>query len=483
MPTALVWFRRDLRLADNPALHAALAGGYAPIPVFVHAPEEEAPWVPGAASKAWLHRSLSALERELAARGSRLVVRRGPSLAALEQLQAQTGAEAVFWNRLYEPAVIARDRAVKQALSARGVHAHSFNAALLVEPWTVATNAGEPCRVFTPFWKKARPRLAQDAIHAPSAPVHLPPVAPGIASVPLPELGLAPIPAWDHPFWDAWTPGEAAAQARLESFVARALAAYAEQRDRPDEDGTSRLSPHLHFGELSPRLVLAALGDAADPAVEPARERLLAELGWREFAHHILYHFPHTPQADFNPRFAGFDWAPADADALAAWREGRTGVPIIDAGMRQLWATGWMHNRVRMVVASFLCRNLRLHWEHGARWFWDTLVDADLAANTLGWQWSAGTGVDAAPYYRMFNPVAQAQRFDPEGAYVRRWVPELAALPTRALFAPWKDPAALHANAPGYPREPLVDLAASRTAALDAFARLRPQGAGEAVPA
>jgi deoxyribodipyrimidine photo-lyase len=475
MPTALVWFRRDLRLADQPALQAALAGGYAPVPVYVHAPDEEAPWAPGAASNAWLHRSLQALAGELEARGSRLVVRRGPTLAAREQLVSETGAEAVCWNRLYEPAVIARDRTVKQALSARGLHAHSHNAALLVEPWTVATNAGEPCRVFTPFWKKARPRLDGDALRVAGAPTQLPPVAEAIASVPVAALGLAPEPAWDRAFWSQWTPGPAAAHARLAGFVADALAHYPEQRDRPDDDGTSRLSPHLHFGELSPRQVVAALGD--DPAAAEARERVLAELGWREFAHHLLYHFPHTPEADFNPRFAGFDWATPDADALAAWREGRTGVPIVDAGMRQLWATGWMHNRVRMVVASFLCKNLRAHWSHGARWFWDTLVDADLAANTLGWQWGAGTGADAAPYFRIFNPVSQARRFDPDGAYVRRWVPELAALPARVLHAPWEHPAALREAAPDYPGAPIVDLAESRAAALAAFARLRRPGA------
>jgi deoxyribodipyrimidine photo-lyase len=479
MANALVWFRRDLRLADNPALQAALASAYAPIPVYVHAPDEDAPWAPGAASRAWLDRSLRALARELDARGSRLLVRWGPGLAALEALVAETGAEAVFWNRLYEPAAIARDRAVKQALAARGVLVRSSNGALLAEPWTVATAAGEPCRVFTPFWKKVRPRLEIDASAPVDAPARLPAVDAGVASEPIDALGLAPAPAWDARFWDAWRPGEAGAQASLEAFLADALDDYDAGRDRPDRDGTSRLSPHLHFGEISPRQVaarvLARNGAGAEAA--DSRERLLAELGWREFAHHLLYHFPHSAEADFNLRFAGFAWNPPDAAWLRAWQAGRTGVPIVDAGMRQLWATGWMHNRVRMVVASFLCKNLRLHWTHGARWFWDTLVDADLASNTLGWQWSAGTGADAAPYFRIFNPVTQARRFDPDGDYVRRWVPELAHLPTRALFAPWEHPEALRQHAPDYPSRPVVDLAASRAAALAAFAQLRPRPA------
>jgi deoxyribodipyrimidine photo-lyase len=414
MPTALVWFRRDLRLADNPALQAALDAGYAPVPVYVHAPDEEAPWAPGAASGAWLGRSLQALAADLAARGSRLLLRWGPTRAALESLAAEAGAEAVFWNRQYEPAVIARDRVLKQALAARGLHAQSFNGALLAEPWTVTTNAGDPCRVFTPFWKKVRPRLDGAPQRMVAAPARLPPVAATLASEPLAAFAFEPRPAWDARFWTEWTPGEAGAHARLDAFVADALADYDAGRDRPDREGTSRLSPHLHFGEVSPRQAMARLLAADAPPA--ARERALAELGWREFAHHLLYHFPASTDADFNPRFAGFAWAEPDPGVLRAWQAGRTGVPIVDAGLRQLWATGWMHNRVRMVVASFLCKNLRFHWAHGARWFWDTLVDADLANNSLGWQWSAGTGADAAPDVRIFNTVTQAPRIDPEGA-------------------------------------------------------------------
>jgi deoxyribodipyrimidine photo-lyase len=466
MPTALVWFRRDLRLADNPALQAALDAGYAPIPVYVHAPDEEAPWAPGAASHAWLARSLRSLAADLEARGSRLSLRFGPARAALETLASEAGAEAVFWNRLYEPQVIARDRTLKQALAARGLHAQSTNGALLAEPWTVTTTAGDPCRVFTPFWKKVRLRL-DDAPRPTGAPTRLPPVDVALASESLDALGLVPSRDWDAGFWREWIPGEAGAQARLDAFVGGALAGYESGRDRPDQEGTSRLSPHLHFGEVSPRQVLARVA-AADVATT-ARERALAELGWREFAHHLLYHFPHTTDADFNPRFAGFRWAAPDARVLRAWQQGRTGVPIVDAGLRQLWATGWMHNRVRMVVASFLCKNLRLHWTHGARWFWDTLVDADLANNTLGWQWSAGTGADAAPYFRIFNPVTQARRFDSDGSYVRRWIPELAGVPTKAIFAPWEH----GIEAGDYPSRPIVDLTIRRDAALKAFVALR----------
>ena len=484
MPTALVWFRRDLRLADNPALQAALDAGYAPIPVYVHAPDEEAPWSPGAASDAWLHRSLQALAVDLAARGSRLVLRRGSALAALDALASECGAEAVFWNRLYDPALVARDRAVKQALTERGLLVRSTNGALLAEPWTVATAAGDPCRVFTPFWKKVRPRLEVASLATLAAPDTLPAVPDAIGSESLQSLSLAPEPAWDRGFWTHWQPGERGAQARLAQFLAGDVGGYAQARDRPGCDGTSRLSPHLHFGEVSPRQVARALLETmpADAGAAADHERFLAEIGWREFAHHLLYHFPHTPEANFNPRFDTFAWAEPDVASLEAWRTGRTGVPIVDAGMRQLWATGWMHNRVRMIVASFLCKHLRLHWSHGARWFWDTLVDADLAGNTLGWQWSAGTGADAAPYFRIFNPVTQGERFDPGGDYIRRWVPELAALPAPAVFAPWQHAAERARLAPDYPARPIVDLAEGRAAALAALAGTR-RVAPEAVPA
>ena len=475
MPRALVWFRRDLRLADNPALQAALDAGYAPIPVYIHAPAEEAPWQPGAAGQAWLHRSLTALSNSLAAIGSRLIVREGPSLDSLDVLAAESGAEAVFWNRLYEPAALARERKVKDHLRARGLIAESFNASLLVEPWTVATGTGGPYRVFTPFWKNISTRI--DRITTTSAPARMPPVPEAIASTSISALArqpTAPSSAWDARFWEFWQPGEAGAADMLDAFIEGAAHGYQQQRDFPDRTGSSKLSPHLHFGEISPRQIVQRLRKEHWPArTEPDIAHYLRELGWREFSHHLLYHFPHTTEHALNPRFAGFEWAPVDEEDLRAWQQGRTGVPIVDAGMRELWHSGWMHNRVRMIVASFMCKNLRYHWRHGARWFWDTLVDADLANNTQGWQWTAGTGADAAPYFRIFNPVAQSQRFDPRGTYIRRWLPELAALPIPALHAPWQHPDLVRALAPEYPAQPIVDLKASREAALAAYSRTK----------
>lgn len=472
MSRAIVWFRRDLRLADNPALAAALQAGHAPVPVYVHAPQEDAPWAPGAASRAWLQRSLASLDADLRRLGSRLLLRCGDSGEELEKLALETGAEAVYWNRLYEPPAVARDARVRQRLQAIGLFVESGNAALLLEPWAIATGNGGPYRVFTPFWKNASRHL--DGLRPQPAPAALPPLSERWSSLPLAALRLSPPPTqlrWDEGFWSRWQPGEAGAQELLEVFIEGAAHGYHEQRDFPDRTGTSLLSPHLHFGEISPRQILACLRRQRWPAAtEPGITRFVGELGWREFAHHLLYHFPHSSERDFNPRFAGFRWRDADADSLRAWQQGRTGVPIVDAGMRELWQTGWMHNRVRMVVASFLCKNLRWHWRHGASWFWDTLLDADLANNSLGWQWSAGTGADAVPYFRIFNPVAQAERFDRQGCYIRRWLPELASLPLPALFAPWTHGELVRRLAPKYPRVPLVDLKASRD---DALARYR----------
>ena len=471
MAHALVWFRRDLRLQDNPALQAALASGRVPVPVYIHAPDEEAPWAPGAATRAWLHASLQALDADLRARGSRLVIRRGDSLAELEKLIAETKAEALHWNRLYEPASIARDTRIKQGLKSRGLEVESHNAALLVEPWTIQTGTGEPYRVFTPFWKNARQRLSASAL--PPAPARLPAPPVDLLSLGVEDLGLEPPahePRWHAGFWRHWQPGEAGAHELLDAFLDGAAHGYKEQRNYPDRIATSRLSPHLHFGEISPRTVVArVLGQAWPAAVQGDIDHFLSELGWREFSHHLLYHFPHTAQDNLNPRFEDFAWVRPDPVRLRAWQRGRTGVPIVDAGMREHWATGWMHNRVRMVVASFLTKNLRYHWIHGARWFWDTLVDASLPNNTQGWQWTAGTGADAAPYFRIFSPASQAEKFDPKGAYIQHWVPELAKLPAAALPEPWLHGDLLARLAPAYPRRPIVDPKASRAEALAAY--------------
>lgn len=478
MSTAIVWFRRDLRLTDQPALVQALAAAETIIPVYVHAPDEEGAWAPGGASRWWLHHSLAALDTELRVRGSRLVLREGPALAALEALVTETGATAVFWNRLYEPALIARDKAVKQALAARGIEAVSCNGHLLFEPWTIRNGAGEPYRVFTPFWKACVAGIG--TVPAPlAAPERLPPVPPSVAGLRPEALRLLPRIRWDTGLAEAWLPGEAGAMATLGRFVEEAIGAYDADRNRPDLPGSSRLSPYLHFGELSPRQALAAaiapgIGDSAGAT------SFVRELGWREFAHHLLFHFPHTADRPLDARFSDLDWR-ADAGELEAWQRGRTGYPIVDAGMRELWHTGWMHNRVRMIAASLLTKNLFMPWLAGARWFWDTLVDADLAGNTLGWQWAAGCGADAAPYYRIFNPVLQAEKFDPYRRYIRRWVPELAALPDPYVHCPWQAPAGVLLAAgvrlgQDYPL-PIVDPRASRDEALRRFERLkRPRG-------
>ena len=473
MAVALVWFRDDLRLDDQPALRAALERGWLPLPVYIHAPDEEGAWRPGAASDAWRRRSLEALSAELERRGSRLLVLHGPSLGTLQALAALSGAEAVLWTRRYEPAIEQRDAKIKRSLREAGLHAESFNGALLFEPWEVATKQGDPYRVFTPFWRAARAAWREPGTWDAPARLPSPDEAGAPHGVPLDDVLPAPRPHWDTGFWQRFTPGGAGARQALAHFIGESFRGYAAARDMAAEPATSRLSPHLHFGEISIQRVAASVLDAGDAVPAADRDRFLAELGWREFAHHVLHHFPHVPERDFDPRFEGFRWAGPSPAKLQAWREGRTGVPIVDAGMRELWHSGWMHNRVRMIVASWLTKHLRLHWEHGARWFWDTLVDADLANNTQGWQWTAGTGVDAAPYFRVFNPVTQARKFDPEGAYIARWVPELAPLPAQARFAPWEHPDLLRRLAPAYPRQPQVDLAAGRQAALDAFAASR----------
>jgi deoxyribodipyrimidine photo-lyase len=473
MANALVWFRHDLRLADNPALQAALDAGYAPIPVYIHAPEEEGGWAPGGASRAWRHRSLQALDADLRRRGSRLRYFHGPSLQTLQILAAACEAEAVFWNRRYEPAIEKRDTAIKARLRAQGLRADSFNGSLLIEPWQSATRQGGAYKVFTPFWKAASAALRSPTPRV--APERLPQTDIGPHGVELQALQLQPSPRWDEEFWRHWQPGEAGAHAALETFVEGALHAYRSERDRPDHGGTSRLSPHLHYGEIAPWRIAAALHavrGVAGAAPEAQIDAYLRQLGWREFGYHLLHHFPFSTEQNLNPRFADFPWARVQAATRDAWRQGRTGVPIVDAGMRQLWHTGWMHNRVRMIVGSYLCKHMRYHWREGARWFWDTLVDADLANNTLGWQWIGGTGADAAPYFRIFNPVMQAEKFDADGAYIAHWLPELARLPAALRFAPWTDPRMLARHAPDYPRAPVVDLVRGRAAALEAYRRI-----------
>lgn len=458
----IVWFRRDLRLADNPALLAAVESRRPIVPVYIHAPEEEAPWQPGGAARWWLHHSLESLARRLDTFGARLVIRTGPSLEALRELLRETDARAVHFNRLYEPACRVRDERVAEKLEADGVQVRSFNAALLHEPWTIRTKSGDPYRVFTPFWRACQSEFAP--AQPQGAPRRIATPAAWPRSEPIGRLGLLPAVDWAAGLRAQWTPGEEGARRQLRRFLDGALTSYHDGRNRPDREGTSRLSPHLHWGEIGPRQVYHAV---AERVRGRAAQAYLAELGWREFAHHLLHHFPHTAEKPLYEKFAAFPWRRSKKD-LAAWQRGRTGYPIVDAGMRELWRTGWMHNRVRMIVASFLVKDLRLPWQEGARWFWDTLVDADLASNTLNWQWAAGCGADAAPYFRIFNPVLQGRKFDPAGEYVRRHVTELRDHSARTIHSPWES----GDGARGYP-PPMVDHKQAREEALAAYEAVR----------
>jgi deoxyribodipyrimidine photo-lyase len=485
VPTApvsptLLWFRQDLRLQDNPALNAAAARGGAVIPVYVFDELSELKWRSGGASRWWLHHALAALDDSLRALGSRLVLARGDSGESLRKLIRQTGAGAVYWNRRYEPASIARDAKIKAELSAEGLEVKSFNSALLNEPHTIKNKSGGPFQVFTPYWRHCLTLPVAPPVKFTATALRAPVKWPD--SFDLARLGLRPRSGWDAGFYATWTPGEASAAKRLKQFTVRAMDGYDDDRNLPARDGTSMLSPWLHFGEVSPRQIWAAVQAKSKqtgvfPPSNGARV-FLAEIGWREFAYHLLYHFPHTPERPLREEFSDFPWAEDKRGVkLRAWQRGLTGYPIVDAGMRQLWHTGWMHNRVRMVVASFLVKHLRLPWTSGAAWFWDTLVDADLASNTLGWQWSAGCGADAAPYFRVFAPVLQGEKFDASGDYVRRWVPELARLPAGHLHAPWEAPLHVLAEAgvrlgDNYPH-PIVDHAKARAEALAAFKQLR----------
>jgi deoxyribodipyrimidine photo-lyase len=469
---SLVWFRRDLRLADNPALAAAVARG-GPVVAFYALDDQEAGrWAPGGASRWWLHGSLGALAADLAARGGGLILRRGPAEAVIAALLDETGAESVFWNRRYEPWAVARDERIKAALKRRGIAATSFNAALLAEPWEIGNKQGEPYRVFTPFWKALRARVELSAPMPAPARLEAPTRWP--VSEDLADWRLRPsAPDWAAGLRQSWRPGEAGALARQNDFLDEAVAAYRERRNMPGIDGTSRLSPHLHFGEIGPRQIWRAV---MARGLGPGAETYLSEIAWREFSYHLLFHFPGLPERPLRPEFAAFPWR-EDAAGLTAWRRGLTGYPIVDAGMRELWHCGWMHNRVRMITASFLIKDLLIDWRRGADWFWDTLVDADLASNAASWQWVAGSGADAAPYFRIFNPSLQGAKFDPDGAYIRRWLPELARLPDAALHAPWAAPPLVLADAGlrlgrDYPA-PIVDHAAARLRALAALGMIK----------
>ncbi len=474
---AILWLRNDLRLADNPALVAAAATGRPVLPLYVLDDETPGRWRTGGASRWWLHQSLASLATDFRRRHGDLLLRRGEAGSIIRRLVEETGARHVFWNRRYEPWAIAQDRELKAALREAGVAVESFNAALCFEPWEIAQKGGGPYKVYTPY---ARAWFDRDG---PPEPVAVPEPLYFLRSLPdgdaLDDWRLTPKkPDWAGGLRAAWRPGEAAALEAATEFADGPVEAYDTERNFPARPGVSRLSPHLHFGEIGGRQLFHLVRGrtlARRGSWQKARP-YLRQLAWRDFAYHTLFHRPTLPEEPLRPEFAAFPWS--DEERLfRAWTRGLTGYPIVDAGMRQLWATGYMHNRVRMIAGSFLTKDLLIPWQKGEAWFWDTLVDADLANNAMGWQWVAGCGIDAAPYFRIFNPVLQGERFDPDGSYVRRWVPELSSLPDRWIHMPFAAPADVLSEAgvvlgKSYP-EALVDHGKARDRALEAYRGLQ----------
>jgi deoxyribodipyrimidine photo-lyase len=477
----IVWFRDDLRLSDHPALHEAASRRLPVICLYVRDERGPALRPPaarplGGAARWWLAQSLRALGNDLAAIGGSLVLRKGPAASAIAALAREANASAVFWNEIAQAPHQAVAGDVEAALTSDGISSQIFPGDLLVEPKAIRNKENRGLRVFTPFWRRVQ--LLGEPPKPLPAPKKLTSV-PGIASEAVGDWALEPTrPDWAGGLRESWIPGEAAAQARLKTFLDDSVRGYTGDRDRPDRDGTSRLSPHLRFGEISPRQVwhAARFAAAEHPRLAGDIDKFLSELGWREFCRHLLFDVPDLAERNLQEQFDAFPWR-RDARALKAWQRGRTGYPIVDAGMRELWHTGVMHNRVRMAVASFLVKHLLIDWRAGEQWFWDTLVDADAGSNPANWQWVAGSGADAAPYFRVFNPILQGEKFDPDGAYVRRWVPELAQLPNGLIHQPWTATPIELASAgialgKTYP-QPIVDHKQGRERALAAYAKIR----------
>ncbi len=473
-PSTIVWFRQDLRLGDNPAFYNAVAKGNPIVPLYIWVPEEEGVWPPGGASCVWLHHALTKLEHKLSQRNCRLIIRKGGSLSQLQEVLNESNANAIYWNRRYEPYALERDKKVKSYFQNLGLDVRSFNASLLYEPWEIKNQSGHCYKVFTPYYKALNtmpsPDIPLNCLQRIPAPKQWP------DSLSIEQLGLLAKITWYEGILEHWTPGEDGAYQRFLDYCKQGVEAYDEERNFPARANTSRLSPHLHFGEISPRHIWHTLHQQLKKSNNNTFRTnvmsFLRELIWREFSYHLLYHFPETTENPLRSEFENFPWR-NDPAALKAWQQGKTGYPLVDAGMRELWHTGWMHNRVRMVAASFLVKHLLIHWHEGARWFWDTLVDADLANNTMGWQWTAGCGADAAPYFRIFNPITQSEKFDSSGEYIRRWVPEIAQLPNKWIHKPWLAPQHILTEADikigsNYPF-PIVDHSVARQRALDAY--------------
>ena len=471
----IVWFRQDLRLYDNPALLSAAQAGDI-LPVYILDDINAGEWAMGAASRVWLHQSLKKLNQSL---DGKLLLLCGDAETLIPRLVADSGATAVHWNRCYEPWRISRDQKIKTALTASGIYVESTNGSLLWEPWTITKNDGSPYKVYSPYFKRGCLSAVDSIRPVVSAPksISFLPRNKAIKSLSVDELNLQPAVAWDAGIHNAWDVGEDAGHEKLTALIDRRLEGYKQGRDFPAMDSTSRLSPYLHFGELSPHQVWSQVCQA-DPFDDGDLSHYLAELGWREFSYYLLFHWPTLPDQPFQSKYKAFPWG-TDNEGLEEWQQGKTGFPIIDAGMRELWQTGFMHNRVRMIVASFLIKNQLIHWHHGERWFWDCLVDADLASNSASWQWVAGSGADASPYFRIFNPLLQSEKFDADGDYLVRYVPELKGLPKKYRHKPWEAPddilkAAGIELGVDYPH-PMLDLKVTRERALGALKAMNDQ--------
>lgn len=475
----IVWFRQDLRIWDNPALSHAVLSNQPILPIYIIEDEHtQNPWPISGAQKWWLHHSLLSLKKDLSEKGLNLTLCKGNSLELIPEIIKKTKSTGLYYNRCYEPFLLQQEVELKNSLAKldSNFNINNFKANLLLEPWEIKNNQGSYFKVYTPFWRRVYQHLTS---HPPVVLKKLPKHIPG-ATLEHPcvqqiaDLKLLPThPDWATSFGAVWQPGEAGAHARLKLFLEEGLAYYAEGRDIPSKAYTSGLSPHLHFGEISPGMIWEKL--ITNKNTKNA-EKFLSELVWREFAYSLLYHYQDLPTQNFKSEFDSFVWQPNENN-LKAWQKGLTGYPIVDAGMRQLWQTGIMHNRVRMITASFLIKHLLIDWREGQKWFSNTLVDADVANNAASWQWVAGSGADAAPYFRIFNPILQGEKFDPEGEYIKTWLPELAHLSPKYIHHPWDAPDLELAKAKiylgkNYPR-PIIDHNFARKRALDAYAKTK----------